>query len=279
MRDVGDVFRRLVRSPFGLVGLILFGGLLLLAVFAPLIATQDPLVFDVHDALQGPSAQHLFGTDDLGRDVYSRVVWGSRLAVRLGVLSVVVAAGGGVVLGLVAGYYGGWVDNVISRLLEVVLAFPGLLFAIAIVAILGPSLDNLIIALGLFGWPGYARLVRGSVLSAKQREYVEAARAGGARASRVMVRHILPNVVAPVIILSATQFGGALLAGSGLSFVGLGVPIPQPEWGAIMATGRDYMGSAWWVTVFPGGIIALAVLGVNLLGDGLRDVLDPRLRD
>src|SRR6266545_7731184 len=154
-----------------------------------------------------------------------------------------------------------------------------LLFAIAIVAILGPSLDNLIVAFGLFGWAGYGRLIRGSVLSARQREYVEAARAIGARASRVMARHILPNVIAPVIILSATRFGAALLAGSGLSFIGLGVPIPQPEWGAIIATGRDYIGTAWWITAFPGVLIAIAVLGVNLLGDGLRDVLDPRMRD
>jgi peptide/nickel transport system permease protein len=183
------------------------------------------------------------------------------------------------VLGLVAGYYGGWVDQVISRVFDLIFAFPYLLFAIAIVAILGPSLDNLIVALGLFGWAGYGRVIRGSVLSARQREYVEAARAIGARGTRVMARHILPNVIAPVIILSATRFGAALLAGSGLSFIGLGVPIPQPEWGAIMATGRDYMGSAWWITVFPGALIAIAVLGVNLLGDGLRDVLDPRLRD
>lgn len=273
-----DTVGRLLRSPFGATGLALFGALLLTALLAPLIATQDPIALVPRDALQGPSAAHLFGTDDLGRDVFSRVIWGSRLAVRLGVLSVLIAASGGVVLGLLAGYYGGWVDNLISRVLEVVLAFPGILFAIAIVAILGPSLDNLIVALGLFGWPGYARLVRGSVLSAKHREYVEAARAIGATGRRIMARHLLPNVVAPVIILSATRFGGALLAGSGLSFIGLGVPIPQPEWGAIMATGRDYLDSAWWVFAFPGGIIAVAVLGVNLLGDGLRDVLDPRLR-
>jgi peptide/nickel transport system permease protein len=274
-----SVLRRLLQHPLAVAGLVLFGGLLLVALLAPFIATHDPIALVPREALRGPSAEHRFGTDELGRDVFSRVVWGSRLAVRLGVLSVVVAATGGVVLGLLAGFYGGWVDNLISRVLEVVLAFPGILFAIAIVAILGPSLDNLIIALGLFGWPGYARIVRGSVLSAKQREYVEAARAVGARGRRIMARHLLPNVVAPVIILSATRFGGALLAGSGLSFIGLGVPIPQPEWGAIMATGREYLDSAWWVTVFPGGIIALAVLGVNLLGDGLRDVLDPRLRD
>lgn len=250
-----------------------------MAALAPIIAPYDPITILVRERLQPPSPAHLFGTDDFGRDVFSRVVWGSQLAVRLGVLSVLVAATGGVTLGLVAGYYGGWVDNLISRVLEVMLAFPGLLFAIAIVAIVGPGLDNLIVALGIFGWPGYARLVRGSVLSARRREYVEAALAIGAPARRVMLRHILPNVVAPVIILSATRFGGALLAGSGLSFIGLGVPIPQPEWGAIMATGRDYMDRAWWVTVFPGLLIALAVLGVNLLGDGLRDILDPRLRD
>lgn len=272
-------FRRLRRSPQALLGVALVLVLLAMAVFAPLIAPFDPIQLQVRERLQSPSPRHWFGTDDFGRDIFSRVVWGSQLAVRLGVLSVVVAATGGVALGLIAGYYGGWVDNLISRLLEVMLAFPGLLFAIAIVAIVGPSLDNLIVALGLFGWPGYARIVRGSVLSARRREYVEAALAIGAPARRVMVRHILPNVFAPVIILSATRFGGALLAGSGLSFIGLGVPIPQPEWGAIMATGREYMGTAWWITVFPGLIIALAVLGVNLLGDGLRDVLDPRLKE
>lgn len=269
--------RRFARSPNAVIGLALFVGLLLMAAFAPLIAPYDPVAVNVRERLQAPSLQHLFGTDDFGRDVFSRVVWGSQLALRLGTLSVVVALVGGIALGLLSGYYGGWVDMVISRLFEVILAFPYILFAIAIIAVLGQSLDNLIIALGIFGWAGYGRIVRGSVLSAREREYVEAARTVGARARRIMVRHILPNVVAPVIILSATRFGGALLAGSGLSFIGLGVPIPQPEWGAIMATGRDYIGVAWWITVFPGVLITLAVLGVNLLGDGLRDVLDPRL--
>jgi peptide/nickel transport system permease protein len=261
------------------VGVTLFAGILAMAALAPLLASQDPIAINVGERLRPPSAAHVFGTDDFGRDVFSRVVWGAQLAVRLGTLSVLVAVSGGIVLGLLAGYYGGWVDQLISRVFDVIFAFPYLLFAIAIIAILGPSLDNLIVALGIFGWAGYGRVIRGSVLSARQREYVEAARAIGARATRIMARHILPNVIAPVIILSATRFGGALLAGSGLSFIGLGVPIPQPEWGAIMATGREYMGSAWWVTVFPGLLIAVAVLGVNLLGDGLRDVLDPRLRD
>lgn len=273
-----DTVVRLLHQPLAVVGLVLFGGLLLMAAFAPLLERYDPIAISVSERLRAPSDAHLFGTDDFGRDIFSRVIDGSRLAVKLGVLSVAVAASGGVALGLLAGYYRGWVDTLISRVLEIMLAFPDLLFAIAIVAILGPGLENLIIALGLFGWPGYARIVRGSVLSAARREYVEAARTIGASATRIMVRHILPNVVAPVIILSATRFGGALLAGSGLSFIGLGVPIPQPEWGAIMATGRDYLATAWWITVFPGMLIMLAVLGVNLLGDGLRDVLDPRLR-
>ncbi len=270
---------RILRSPTALSGLVLSLAIVAMALLAPFLAPYDPIQMQLGARLQPPSLNHLFGTDDFGRDIFSRVVWGSQLALRLGFLSVLVAAGGGIPLGLIAGYYGGWVDNLISRLLEIVLAFPGILFAIAIIAMLGPSLDNLIIALGLFGWPGYARIVRGSVLSAKEREYVLAVRAVGARATRVMFRHILPNVLAPVIILSATRFGGALLAGSGLSFIGLGVPIPQPEWGAIMATGREYMASAWWITVFPGVLLALAVLGVNLFGDGLRDVLDPRLKE
>jgi peptide/nickel transport system permease protein len=270
--------RRFARSPNAVIGLAIFVTLLLMAALAPLIAPYDPIAINVRERLQPPSAAHLFGTDDFGRDIFSRVLWGSQLAVRLGTLSVLVALAGGIALGLLAGYYRGWVDMLISRFFDVIISFPYVLFAIAIVAVLGQSLDNLVIALGLYGWAGYGRIVRGSVLSAGQREYVEAARAVGARARRIMVRHILPNVVAPVIILSATRFGGALLAGSGLSFIGLGVPIPQPEWGAIMATGRDYLMNAAWIAVFPGAMITVVVLGVNLLGDGLRDVLDPRLQ-
>ncbi len=273
-----DAFGRLRHSPIAMIGLVRFVCFLLMVILAPWIAPYDAVEMRLQDRLQPPSAAHLFGTDDFGRDIFSRVVWGSRLAIRLGILSVLIGAGGGIMLGLLAGYYGGQVDNVISRVLEVVMALPEMLFAIMIIAILGPSLDNLVVALGLFGWPGFMRMTRGSVLSAKQNEYVDAARAVGVPSSRLMLRHILPNVAAPVIILSASRFGGALLAGSGLSFIGLGVPIPQPEWGAIMATGREYMASAWWITVFPGVMIALVVLGVNLLADGLRDALDPRLK-
>jgi len=273
-----DAFRHLRRSPNGMIGLFLFACFIAMVIFAPWIAPYDAVEMRIPDRLQSPSPAHLFGTDDFGRDIFSRVVWGSRLAIRLGILSVLIGAGGGILLGLIAGYYGGQVDNILSRLLEIVMALPEMLFAITIIAILGPSLDNLVVALGLFGWPGFMRMTRGSVLSAKQNEYVEAARALGVPSGRLMLRHILPNVAAPVIILSASRFGGALLAGSGLSFIGLGVPIPQPEWGAIMATGREYMASAWWITVFPGVMIALVVLGINLSADGLRDALDPRLK-
>jgi peptide/nickel transport system permease protein len=275
---IADTFRRLRRSPNAMIGLFLFACFLLMVLLAPWIAPYDAVEMQIPDRLQAPSPAHLFGTDDFGRDIFSRVVWGSRLAIRLGILSVLIGAGGGILLGLIAGYYGGQIDNILSRLLEIVMALPEMLFAITIIAILGPSLDNLVVALGLFGWPGFMRMTRGSVLSAKQNDYVEAARAIGVPSRWVMLRHILPNVAAPVIILSASRFGGALLAGSGLSFIGLGVPIPQPEWGAIMATGREYMASAWWITVFPGVMIALVVLGINLLADGLRDALDPRLK-
>jgi peptide/nickel transport system permease protein len=262
-----------------MAGLFLFACFIVMVIFAPWIAPYDAVEMRIPDRLQPPSPAHLFGTDDFGRDIFSRVVWGSRLAIRLGVLSVLISAGGGILLGLIAGYYGGQIDNILSRLLEIIMALPDMLFAITIIAILGPSLDNLVVALGFLNWPGFMRMTRGSVLSAMQNEYVEAARAIGVPSRRLMLRHILPNVAAPVIILSASRFGGALLAGSGLSFIGLGVPIPQPEWGAIMATGREYMASAWWITVFPGVMIALVVLGVNLLADGLRDALDPRLKN
>jgi len=274
-----DAFRRLRRSPIAMAGLFLFACFIVMVIFAPWIAPYDAVEMRIPDRLQPPSPAHLFGTDDFGRDIFSRVVWGSRLAIRLGVLSVLISAGGGILLGLIAGYYGGQIDNILSRLLEIIMALPDMLFAITIIAILGPSLDNLVVALGFLNWPGFMRMTRGSVLSAMQNEYVEAARAIGVPSRRLMLRHILPNVAAPVIILSASRFGGALLAGSGLSFIGLGVPIPQPEWGAIMATGREYMASAWWITVFPGVMIALVVLGVNLLADGLRDALDPRLKN
>jgi peptide/nickel transport system permease protein len=259
------------------LGLALVGVLVLMTIFGPLIAPYDPTSLSPA-LLQAPGAEHLFGTDEFGRDVLSRVLYGARLAIRLGVLSVAVALAAGGAVGLVSAYYGGWLDTLVQRVMEWLLAFPELLFVLAVVAIVGPSLDTVIVALGIFAVPGYVRLVRSVVLSARESAYVEAARALGASDKRIMVVHLLPNVFAPALVLSTLRFGAALLAGSGLSFIGLGAQPPTPEWGAIMASGREYLLDAWWITLFPGLLIALSVLGVNVLGDGLRDRLDPSLR-
>jgi peptide/nickel transport system permease protein len=251
--------------------------LVFIAIFGPFIAPNDPILVNTPDRFISPNATYWFGTDEFGRDIFSRILYGGRIAVQIGLVSVTVAFFGGIVLGLISGYYRGLVDTILSRLLEIWLSFPDILFVIAVVAILGPSLNTVILSLGFLSIPAYARIVRGSVLSARQEVYVEAARSVGVKNGRIMARHILPNVVAPLIILSSMRFGSALLTGAGLSFIGLGAQPPTPEWGAILATGRMYMYQAPWITIFPGLAIAVFVLGVNMLGDGLRDVLDPRL--
>jgi peptide/nickel transport system permease protein len=268
---------RFRRNPLCIIGAALLVLLLFLAAFGPMLAPRDPILVDTANRFSSPNSTYFFGTDEFGRDIFSRILYGGRIAVQVGLVSVVVAFLGGIVLGLVSGYYGGWIDAFLSRLLEIWLSFPDILFVIAIVAILGPSLNTVIMALGFLSIPAYARIVRGSVLSARSETYVEAARSVGVSNARIMAKHILPNVVAPLIILSSMRFGSALLTGAGLSFIGLGAQPPEPEWGAILAGGRMYMYQAPWITVFPGLAIALFVLGVNMLGDGLRDVLDPRL--
>ena len=269
--------KRFRTSPLCIIGSFLLALLFFLAAFGPALAPHDPILVNTVDRFTAPGSTYFFGTDEFGRDIFSRVLAGARIAVQVGMVSVVVAFLGGIVLGLISGYYGGWVDTVMSRLLEIWLSFPDILFVIAVVAILGPSLNTVILALGFLSIPAYARIVRGSVLSAREETYVEAARSVGVSNTRIMMRHILPNVVAPLIILSSMRFGSALLTGAGLSFIGLGAQPPEPEWGAILSGGRMYMYQAPWITVFPGLAIALFVLGVNMLGDGLRDVLDPRL--
>lgn len=270
-------WKRYRQNPLCIIGSLIVLLLVVLAAFGPLIAPNDPILVKTADRFISPGSQYIFGTDEFGRDIFSRILYGARIAVQVGLVSVVVAFFGGITLRLISGYYGGWVDTVMSRLLEIWLSFPDILFVIAVVAILGPSLNTVILALGFLSIPAYARIVRGSVLSARQETYVEAARSVGVSNGRIMARHILPNVVAPLIILSSMRFGSALLTGAGLSFIGLGAQPPQPEWGAILAGGRMYMYQAPWITVFPGLAIAFFVLGVNMLGDGLRDVLDPRL--
>lgn len=270
-------WRRFKTNPMCIAGLTLVTLLVFIAIFGPYIAPNDPIFVNTPDRFQSPGRDYWFGTDEFGRDIFSRILYGGRIAVQIGLVSVTVAFAGGIILGLISGYYGGIVDTLLSRLLEIWLSFPDILFVIAVVAILGPSLNTVILSLGFLSIPAYARIVRGSVLSARREVYVEAARSVGVNNGRIMLRHILPNVVAPLIILSSMRFGGALLTGAGLSFIGLGAQPPTPEWGAILATGRMYMYQAPWITVFPGMAIAIFVLGVNMLGDGLRDVLDPRL--
>lgn len=252
--------------------------LVVCAVAAPFVAPHDPSAQESSRRLEGPSRAHPFGLDDLGRDVLSRIVWGARVSLRVGLSVVVVSALIGVALGALAGYFGGAVETTIMRVCDVLLAFPGILLAIALVAMLGPNLDNVIIALSIIGWVGYARLTRGQVLKVRQMDYVVAARALGARSGRVIALHVLPNVINPVIVMATLGLAGAILAEASLSFLGLGVQPPTPSWGAMLTSGRRYIGQADHLAIFPGIAIMLSVMGLNFLGDGLIDALDPKYR-
>lgn len=269
--------RRFLRHRGGMLGGILLALLVLMAVFAPALAPYDPFAVDPMVALMPPSGDHLMGTDTLGRDLFSRVIFGARISLRLGIVAVSIAMSVGIMLGLVAGYYGGFVDSLFMRFVDILLAFPPLVLALIAVFALGPGLTNAMIAVGIAAIPAYARVTRGEVLSAKQNLYVQAAQAVGATHRLVILRHVLPNIIAPNIVVAALGTGTAILAGSALSFLGLGAQAPLPEWGLMLAQGRGFMRLAWWLTFFPGLGIMLTVMSLNLLGDGLRDVLDPRL--
>jgi peptide/nickel transport system permease protein len=268
----------LVRHRGALIGLVILGALATMAVAAPWISARDRIRTAPREALQAPGARFVLGSDQFGRDVASRVLHGARVSLLVGVISVSIAVGLGAPIGLVSGYYGGRLDALIMRVMDVMLAFPGILLALAIVSVLSPGLGNVMIAVGLSAVPGYARLVRATVLSAREHLYVEAARALGGRDGGILVRDILPNVVAPLIVTATLGLGGAILSAAALSFLGLGSQPPQPEWGRMLSEGRDYLREAWWISTFPGLGILLTVLAMNLVGDGLRDVLDPRLK-
>jgi peptide/nickel transport system permease protein len=270
--------RRLTGNANTVVGLVILLVIVGAALAAPLLTPFDPLAAEPRDRLQSPSLTHPFGTDDLGRDLWSRVLHGGRLSLRAGFISVGIAVLGGIVVGLVAGYYGRTVDMVLMRLADILMAMPGILLTMVFIFSLGPTLTNAMIAIGLASIPEYARLVRGSVLSARENLYVDAAHVTGVPPWLVMSRHILPNVVAPVLILATIGIGGAILSLAGLSFLGLGAQPPTPEWGVIISDGRARLRNAWWIATFPGLAIALSVLAINLVGDGLRDAFDPRLR-
>ena len=270
--------RQLLRNRGGIAGLVVLAILVGSAVLAPLLPLADPIQIDSPHALYSPGSPFLFGSDQYGRDVFSRVIYGGRVSLMVGPIAVVIALVPGVAVGLAAGYYGQWLDTLLMRIVDVMLAFPGILLALGIVAVLGPSLTSLMIAVGISSIPTYARLTRASVLSARENLYVDAARVIGARDTIILLRHILPNVVAPVIVVSTLGVGAAILVAATLSFLGLGSQPPTPEWGRMLSEGRQYLREQWWIATFPGMAIMLTVLALNVLGDGLRDALDPRLR-
>jgi peptide/nickel transport system permease protein len=270
-------YRQLRRNKGAMAGLIVFILILLSSIFAARLAPYDPLLISPQDYLQPPSSSHWLGTDSYGRDVLSRVLYGGRVSLTVGFASVLIASALGVLLGLMAGYYGGRVDGAIMRFVDMLLAFPGLLLALGVVALLGPGLANVIVAVGISGIPSYARTVRGAILSAREEVYVEAARSVGCRDAQIVLRHLLPNVVGLVVVISTLSVAWAILTASSLSFLGVGTQPPTPEWGVMLSEGRGLLREAPWLTTFPGLMIMLTVLSINLLGDGLRDALDPRM--
>lgn len=275
---VRDALRSLLANRLAVAGMVLLGILIFAAVFAEQLAPYNPIAQSLYDRRQPPSREHWMGTDDLGRDVLSRVIFGSRLSLRVGVLSVGIAIVTGTLIGLIAGYAGAWVDNIVMRLMDVMLAFPSLLLAIAIVTILGPGLLNMLYAIAIVSIPIYARIARAQVLSVKEQDFILAARAIGVPGHRILFRNILPNSLTPLIVAGTLGIATAILDAAGLSFLGLGAQPPTPEWGAMLGEGRGAVVAAPHVVAFPGLAIMFSVLGFNLLGDGLRDALDPRLR-
>ncbi len=270
---------RATKNAGAVIGAVLLGLVVVVAVAAPILRPYDPLYIDVSYKFLPPSGAHLFGTDELGRDVLSRVIDGTRISFYVAFTVLAIAGGIGVILGMLSGYRGGLLDEVIMRVADIFFAFPSFLLAMAIVAALGPSIQNAILAIGVSWWPRYARLLRGQILSIRQCAYVDAARALGAKDLRILVRHVLPNCLAPLMVQLTMDAGTAILTAASLSFIGLGAGPEVPEWGSMVARGRSYIVSYWWIPTFPGLAISLTVAGYMFLGDGLRDLLDPQLRN
>jgi peptide/nickel transport system permease protein len=278
------LLRRLLRRRTALFGMLVVAVVLLTAAFAPVIAPFDPLAQDISQRLREPAWQdaqgrtHLLGTDHLGRDILARIIYGSRIALLVGLAAVLISGVLGMAIGLISGYFGGRVDDFFMRLADVQLAFPFILLAIAVIGVLGPSLRNIIIVIGVSSWVVYARVVRGEVLSIRERDFVQAAIALGSRDTQVLIRHVLPNTFTPWLVVATLDMARVIVIESALSFLGLGVQPPTPTWGGMLADGRVYLSTAWWLATFPGLAILVTVLGINLFGDGLRDTLDPRLK-
>ena len=253
----------------------------LIAIFAPFVATHDPVAMDLSPEarLQPPSVDHFFGTDSLGRDIFSRMVYGARISLSVGFIAVFISMVIGIFLGGLSGYYGKWVDNLIMRFVEIMYCFPTLILIMMIIAFLGPSIVNVMVVIGITSWAGLCRLVRAEFLTLRERDFVQAARVQGVSDMRIIFRHILPNAMAPVYVSATLSVGAAILIESAISFLGLGVQIPTPSWGNILSTGKNYIDYAWWLTIFPGLAILITVLSFNLIGESLREMLDPRLKE
>jgi peptide/nickel transport system permease protein len=274
-----DVWRRLRRNKAAMVGLGIIVILFLVAIFADVIAPYTYYEQNLRNRFALPSAEHFFGTDEFGRDIFSRVVYGSRISLRVGFVTILFSVAIGCLLGALAGFYGGLADNIIMRFTDIILAIPNILLAIAVVAALGTDLTNVMIAVGIGSMPQYARILRASVLTLRDQEFVEAARASGANDFRLITKHIIPNALAPIIVQATLGVAGAILTVAALSFIGIGLQPPTPEWGAMLSSGRQYIRDAAHLTTFPGLAIMIVILGLNMFGDGLRDALDPKLKD
>lgn len=273
------VWRQFRRSRLAMVALALVATLGLVALMAPQLSPYSPDLYNLDRILEAPGPGHFLGTDDLGRDILSRMIYGSRVSLSVGFVAVSIYVAIGILLGALAGYYGGWVDGVISRFIEVMICFPTFFLILTVLAFVGPSIYNIMIVIGLTQWTGIARLIRGEFLKLRDREFVLAAKQSGAKTSRVIFRHLLPNALAPVLVSASFGVASAILTESALSFLGFGVPPGTPSWGAILAGSRAYMGVAWWLTLIPGFAIFVTITAYNLVGEGLRDAIDPRLKD
>ncbi|MFZ5587900.1 MAG: ABC transporter permease [Thermodesulfobacteriota bacterium] len=274
----GNFWAALSANRLALLGLVVVAALVLVAALAPWLAPFDPNAIDVKSILLPPSWSHPFGTDELGRDVFSRMIYGSRVSLQVGIVAAGLATLVGVILGALAGYYGGWVEAAVMRFTDMMLCFPTFFLILAVIALLEPDILNIMAVIGLTSWMSVARLVRAEFLTLKEREFVTAVKSLGANDARIIFRHILPNALAPVLVALTLGVAGAILTESGLSFLGLGVQPPEPSWGNILSQGKDNIEIAWWLSLFPGLAILVTVLGYNLLGEGIRDALDPRLR-
>lgn len=279
MRLIGIIGKRFSRNILSVIGAVIVLSLVAVSLLASVIAPYDPTSIDVYDVLSPPSKTHLLGTDDLGRDLLSRIIWGSRVSLMVGFVAVGIALMIGIVIGSIAGFYGGKIDAVLMRFVDIMLAFPTFFLILAVIAILEPSIFTIMAVIGITGWMDVARLVRAEFLALKERDFVDAARALGASNIKLIFRHVLPNALSPVFVAATFGIAGAILTESGLSFLGLGVQPPDPSWGNILTAGKDNIEIAWWLSVYPGLAILITVLSYNLIGEGLRDALDPRLWD